>query len=109
MNDFSVVPWSRIVVEKLKEIKINQVAKKIKNRIEKTITYIKLSLKHWIRIRTDNTIGLFNFKIKRCTRVIGSLLVENSTLMLVRVRLCHATGIQWRNDRKRESHKQVKN
>jgi transposase-like protein len=83
------------VVEKLKEMKLHQAAKKVEDGIEETITYMNFPLKHWTRIRTNNTIERLNREIRRRTRVVGTFPDGNSALMLVCARLRHVAGTQW--------------
>ncbi|MCK8059832.1 IS256 family transposase [Fusibacter sp. A1] len=83
------------VVEKLKEMKLHQAAKKVEDSIEETITYMSFPLKHWTRIRTNNTIERLNREIRRRTRVVGTFPDGNSALMLVCARLRHVAGTQW--------------
>lgn len=82
------------VVEKLKEMKLHQVAKKVEDGIKETITYMNFPITHWSLIRTNNTIERLNREIQRRTRVVGTFLDGNSALMLVCARLRHVAGTQ---------------
>lgn len=83
------------VVEKLKEMKLYQAAKKVEDGIEETLTYMTFPFEHWNRIRTNNTIERLNREIRRRTRVVGTFPDGNSALMLVCARLRHVAGTQW--------------
>lgn len=83
------------VVEKLKEMKLHQAAKKVEDGIEETLTYMTFPFEHWNRIRTNNTIERLNREIRRRTRVVGTFPDGNSALMLVCARLRHVAGTQW--------------
>ena len=62
--------------------------------IEETLTYCEFPNERWARIRTNNVIDRQNLEIRH-TRVVGSLLDDNSALMLVYARLRHVAGTQW--------------
>jgi len=83
------------VVEKLKEMKLHQAAKKVEDGVEETLTYMAFPFEHWNRIRTNNTIERLNREIRRRTRVVGTFPDGNSALMLVCARLRHVAGTQW--------------
>ena len=51
----------------------------------------------WTHIRINNVIERLNRKIRRRTRVAGTLPNGNSALMLVCARLRHVAGTQWGN------------
>ena len=83
------------VAEKLKEMKLSAVAKKMQDGIEDMLTYTDFPPQHWSRIRTNNTIERLNREIKRRTKAIGAFPDGQSALMLVCARLRHVAGIQW--------------
>lgn len=86
---------ARQVAEKLKEMKLSSVAKKLQDGIEETLTYMDFPTQHWTRIRTNNTIERLNREIKRRTKAIGAFPDGQSALMLVCARLRHVAGTQW--------------
>ena len=83
------------VVAKLREIKLNEAAKKIENGIEETLTYMDFPYQHWTKIRTNNVIERLNREIRRRTRVVGSFPDGNSALMMVCARLRYVAGKEW--------------
>ena len=86
---------ARQVAEKLKEMKLSSVAKKLQDGIEETLTYMDFPTQHCTRIRTNNTIERLNREIKRRTKAIGAFPDGQSALMLVCARLRHVAGTQW--------------
>lgn len=83
------------IEEKLKEMKLSAAAKKLREGIEETLTYMDFPTQHWTRIRTNNTIERLNREIKRRTKAIGAFPDGQSALMLVCARLRHVAGTQW--------------
>ncbi|MBF7097910.1 IS256 family transposase [Alkalibacter mobilis] len=83
------------VIEKLKEMKLHQAAKKVEDGIDETLTYMSFPVEHWTRIRTNNVIERLNREIRRRTKVVGTFPDGNSALMLVCARLRHVAGTQW--------------
>ena len=53
------------IVEKLRTIKLEKAAPKIKDGIKETLTYMDFPTQHWTWIRINNTIEHFNREIKR--------------------------------------------
>ena len=78
-------------------MKLKEVAKKVEDSIEETLTYCDFPSEYWIRIRTNNVVERLNREIRRRTRVVGSFPDGNSALMLVCARLRHVAGTQWGN------------
>ena len=76
-------------------MKLSTAAKKLREGIEETLTYMDFPSQHWTRIRTNNTIERLNREIKRRTKAIGAFPDGQSALMLVCARLRHAAGTQW--------------
>ena len=74
------------MVEQLRSMKLKEVAKKVEDGIEETLTYC-----------TNNVIERLNREIRRRTWVVGSFPDGNSALMLVCARLRHVAGTQWGN------------
>ena len=70
-------------------------AKKVKDSIEETLTFMEFPSQHWTRIRTNNTLERLNREIKRRTKPIGAFPDGNSALMLVCARLRHVAGSDW--------------
>lgn len=87
------------VIEKLKEMKLKEAAKKIEDGIDETLTYMSFPTQHWSRIRTNNAIERLNREIRRRTRVVGTFPDGNSALMLVCARLRHVAGTEWGHKR----------
>lgn len=52
--------------------KAKQVAQKLEDGIDETLTYMGFPSQHWTRIRTNNTIERLNREIKRWTKAIGA-------------------------------------
>ena len=88
---------AKAVGEKLRSMKLKEVAKKAEDGIEETLAYCDFSSEHRIRIRTNNLIERLNREIRRRTRVVGSFLDGNSALMLACAWLRHVVGTQWGN------------
>ena len=86
---------ARQVADKLGEMKLGSAAKKLRDEIEETLTYMDFPTQHWTRIRINNTIERLNREIKRRTRAIGAFPDRQSALMLVCARLRHVAGSQW--------------
>lgn len=82
------------VVEKLEEMKLGAVAKKVQEGIEETLTYMDFPTQHWTSIRTNNTIERLNREIKRRTKAIGAFTDRQSSLMLICAKLRHVAGTQ---------------
>lgn len=70
------------VIEKLKEMKLHQAARKIEDAINETLTYMSFPVEHWTRIKTNNVIERLNREIRRRTKVVGTFSDGNSALML---------------------------
>lgn len=87
------------IVLTLREMKLQEAAKKVENGIEETLSYMSFPYEHWTRIRTNNVIERLNREIRRRTRVVGTFPDGNSALMLVCARLRHVAGTQWGNKR----------
>lgn len=85
------------IVQSLKEMKLQEAAKKVEDSIDETLTYADFPFEHWTRIRTNNVIERLNREIRRRTRVVGTFPDGNSALMLVCARLRHVAGTQWGN------------
>ena len=88
---------AQAVVQKLREMRLKEAAKKVEDGIEETLTYCDFPSEHWTRIRTNNVIERLNREIRRRTRVVGTFPDGNSALMLVCARLRHVAGTQWGN------------
>lgn len=86
---------TRDVVAKLREMKLNEAAKKIETGIEETLTYMDFPYQHWTKIRTNNVIERMNREIRRRTRVVGTFPDGNSALMMVCARLRYVAGKEW--------------
>ena len=86
---------ARDVVERLKEMKLKEAAKKVEEGIEETLTYMDFPAQHWLKIRTNNVIERMNREIRRRTRVVGAFPDGKSALMLVCARLRYVSGKEW--------------
>ena len=86
---------AKAVVAQLREMKLKEAAKKVKDGIEETLTYCDFPSEHWTRIRTNNVMERLNREICCRTRVVGCFPDGNSALMLVCARLRHVAGTQW--------------
>ena len=78
-------------------MKRKEAAKKVSESINETLIYYDFLSKHWMKIRTNNTIEHLNREIRRRTRVVGTFPDGNSALMLVCARLRYVAGTQWGN------------
>jgi len=83
------------VAAKLEAKKLHQAATKIRQSIQKTLTYYNFPSAHWRRIRTNNPLERILREVRRRTRVVGSFPDGNSALMLVAARLRHIAGTRW--------------
>lgn len=86
---------ARAVVQKLRDMKLKEAAKKVEDSIEETLTYMDFPYAHWLKIRTNNVIERLNREIRRRTRVVGTFPDGNSALMLVCARLRHVSSSSW--------------
>lgn len=86
---------ARAVVQKLRDMKLKEAAKKVEDSIDETLTYMDFPYAHWLKIRTNNVIERLNREIRRRTRVVGTFPDGNSALMLVCARLRHVSGTAW--------------
>ena len=86
---------ARAVVQKLRDMKLKEAAKKVEDGIEETLTYMDFPYAHWLKIRTNNVIERLNREIRRRTRVVGTFPDGNSALMLVCARLRHVASTAW--------------
>lgn len=59
----------------------------VRDGIAETLTYARIPMEHWKRIRTNNAIVRLNREIRRRTRVVGTFPDGESALMLVTARL----------------------
>lgn len=83
------------VVNKLKEMKLKEAAKKVEDSISETLTYMDFPRAHWTKLRSNNVIERLNREIRRRTRVVGTFPDGNSALMLVCARLRHVASKAW--------------
>jgi len=90
---------ARAVVERLREMKLKEAAKKVEDGIDETLTYMDFPYAHWLKIRTNNVIERLNREIRRRTRVVGTFPDGNSALMLVCARLRHVASTAWGTNR----------
>jgi transposase-like protein len=69
----------KAVVEKLKEMKINEAAKKVEDSVKDTFTYMVFTREHRLKIRSNNVIERLNREIRRYPK-------ERSSRNIVRIR-----------------------
>lgn len=80
-------------------MKLLSAAKKVKESVGETLTYMDFPAEHWSRIRTNNLTERVNHEIRRRTRAIGAFPDGNSALMLVCARLRHVAASEWGSKR----------
>lgn len=83
------------ILEKLREMKLNEAAKKVETAALETLTYMNFPREHWRRIRTNNAMERINREIRRRTKSIGAFPDGQSALMLVCARLRHIEESEW--------------
>lgn len=83
------------VVNKLREMKLKEAAKKIEEGILETLTYMEFPYAHWTKLRSNNVIERLNREIRRRTRVVGTFPDGQSALMLVCARLRYVASKAW--------------
>jgi len=83
------------IVNKLRNIKLKEAAKKVEDGILETLTYMDFPRAHWTKLRSNNVIERLNREIRRRTRVVGTFPDGNSALMLVCARLRHVASKAW--------------
>jgi len=83
------------VTAKLKEKRLEKVARLIEEGLEETLTYMDFPEQHWTKLRTNNPMERIMREIRRRTRVVGAFPDGESALMIVGARLRHITGTRW--------------
>lgn len=91
----AAVEKAHLIVQKLREMKLKEAAKKVEDAIPETLTYMKYPHEHWSRIRSNNAIERLNREIRRRTRVVGAFPDSESALMLVCARLRYMESKLW--------------
>ena len=86
---------AKAVVQKLREMKLKEAAKKVEESVTETLEYMKFPREHWMKIRSNNAIERLNREIRRRTRVVGAFPDSNSALMLVCARLRYMEDSLW--------------
>lgn len=86
---------AKSVVQKLKEMKLPEAAKKVESSVAETLTYMDFPSQHGLKIRSNNAIERLNREIRRRTRVVGSFPDGQSALMLVCARLRYMEDSLW--------------
>ncbi len=71
------------IIEKLKDLKLNEAAGKVETAAYETLTYMDFPREHWRRIRTNNAMERLNREIRRRTKSVGTFPDGRSALMLV--------------------------
>ena len=87
------------VEEKLRGMKLNKAADKVRDDISETLTYMQFPEEHQMRIRTNNILERVNHEIKRRIKVAGTFPDGQSALMLVCARLRHVSSSEWGSKR----------
>ncbi len=83
------------VVDKLKEMKLFEAAKKFAETGVETLVYMDFPREHWRRIRSNNAIERLNREIRRRTKTVGAFPDGQSALMLVCAGLRHIEQSDW--------------
>jgi len=83
------------IIEKLKDLKLNEAAGKVETAASETLTYMDFPREHWRRIRTNNAMERLNREIRRRTKSVGAFLDGRSALMLVCARLRYIEQSEW--------------
>lgn len=91
----AAVEKAKAVVQKLKDMKLKEAAKKVEEGFEETLTYMHFPSEHRMKIRSNNAIERLNREIRRRTRVVGAFPDANSALMLVCARLRYMESSLW--------------
>lgn len=86
---------AKAVVQKLREMKLKEAAKKVEDSVAETLAYMAFPSEHWLKIRSNNAIERLNREIRRRTRVVGAFPDSNSALMLVCARLRYMESSLW--------------
>lgn len=66
-NHEAAVQKAKAVADRLKELKLSGAAEIVENGVDETLAYMYFPSRHWLRIRTNNTIERVNREIKRRT------------------------------------------
>ena len=74
---------TKSVVQKLKEMKLTEAARKVESFIAETLTYMDFPSQHWLKIRSNHAMERLNRESRRRTRVVGACPDGESALMLV--------------------------
>ncbi len=83
------------IIEKLKDLKLNEAAGKVETAASETLTYMDFPREHWRRIRTNNAMERLNREIRRRTKSVGAFPDGRSALMLVCARLRYIEQSEW--------------
>ena len=86
---------AKAVVQKLREMKLKEAAKKVEESVAETLAYMNFPRQHWLKIRSNNAIERLNREIRRRTRVVGAFPDARSALMLVCARLRYMEDSVW--------------
>ena len=84
-----------VIIEKLKDLKLNEAAGKVETAAYETLTYMDFPREHWRRIRTNNAMERLNREIRRRTKSVGAFPDGRSALMLVCARLRYIEQSEW--------------
>ena len=84
---------AQAVVQKLREMRLKEAAKKVEDGIEETLTYYAFPSEHWLKIRTNNVLERAEPRNSETEREwLEPSRMEKSALMLVCARLRHVTS-----------------
>jgi transposase-like protein len=84
-----------LVAKKMREMKLDSVAKFVEESVEETLSYMDFPSEHWVKIRTNNGLERIMKEIRRRTRVVGCFPDGYSAMMLVGARLKHISTTKW--------------
>ena len=82
-------------VAKLRRMKLEKAAELVEKSVEETLSYMDFPYEHWTRLRTNNGLERIMKEIRRRTRVVGSFPDGYSAMMLVGARLRHLSTTKW--------------
>jgi len=91
----AVIEKMQVVIDKLKEMKLFEAVRKVKQKDRETLVYMDFPREHWRRIRSNNAMEPLNRESRRRTRAVGAFLDGHSALMLLCARLKYMQDSLW--------------
>ena len=82
-------------MQKLREMRLKEAAKKVEDGIEETLTYYAFSLRALAENSNQQHAGAAEPRNSQAHAVVGTFPDGESALMLVCARLRHVAGTQW--------------